>query len=252
MKTLLFILALPLAAQTNVAVGRMAMPPQESQAVDQWLVGRVVGSPAQMVGAVLVGDTTIALPASLVAACSWTYPVVSISSTANVSTITVETMQVPTGSQIVLSGAVTTPAYNATFIITSAPTNNNLLTFALTIANNAAYDNANVNTNGFNQLTYARCAVLIDNEAIGINGTANGTVFFATRGDLNTIAAAHAAGAQIQVLKYPDKRHLYRSDITALTANILQSTVTPKIAALQTTISTSQAQIVTLQNSAAK
>ena len=243
MKTLLFLLSIPLIAQT-VSVGGIANTPDSTAAISQWIIAQTAGTPTPTTAAIAIGDTTVALPAAIASGCLESYAMVTLTSASNVSTTNASTYNVPLGTQVTVSNSLT-PAYNAIFATTSAPSTSAGLTWALTIAD-GNYANTNPTTNGYPVLTYNHCAVLIDSEVIEVTGY-NGTTYTANRASLGTTAAAHALGANMTPLKYSGLRGLFRANAQSLVGQILQTTVTPAIAAQQAIIAAAQAQILKLQ-----
>ena len=243
MKTILFLLAIPLVAQTT-SVGGIAATPDATSAISSWIITQTMGTPTPTTTAIAVGDVTVALPAVIASACSESYSMVTLTSASNVSTTNASTYLVPLGTQVTVSNSLT-PAYNATFATTSAPSTSAGLTWALTIAD-GTYSNANPTTNGYATLTYNHCAVMVDTEAIEVTGY-NGTTYTVNRGTLGTTAVAHASGANMTLLKYSGLRGLFRANAQALVGQILSTVVTPAIAAQQAIIAAAQIQIIKLQ-----
>lgn len=239
------LLSLPLAAQT-VSLGGIANPPDATTAINAFLATQSSGVSALVVAAIQSGDSSIQLPAAILAACIETYNITTMSSATNTTTATVSTANVPTGTKIAIANATTT-AYNATFSTTSAPANSSSLTWALTIAD-GSYSNSSPSTNGYPALTYTRCAVLVDSEVIGINGTTDGTNYASlTRGDMGTTAAAHNANSRMYLLKDSGMRARWRRLAAADAQTIVVSGGTARINSLTAQITALQVQILAIQ-----
>ena len=267
MKTVIVFVCLvfSVVAQQNIPVGRMALTPLDSAAVDGLLFSaenlNPQGGQSSMAFALDGSQTSVQLPSSIVANCTWTYPVTTLTVTGNVATATTETFpaylvngasaSMPVGTRIAISNAVN-PAFNQTFTVSALQTQNQL-TFAV-IQANGTYTNPSVDSNYFILLTYNRCAVLIDSEVLTIIGTSDGTNFTAVRGELGTVAAPHASGAAVTLLRYPDKRHWYRSIITQATGEAFSTgrAVTPRYTQLLQQISTAQAALAQATGRAAR
>lgn len=245
MKTiLLLILALATASAQTVNVGGIATPPDVTAALNGYLLTQTsVTAPA--LTAIQAGDATIQLPLAIASACSESYSVTTISSTSNVSTLGVATVSVPLGTQVSISQA-TTAAYNGTFATTSAPSTSSGLTIGLTIAN-GTYSNSNPSVNGYPVLTWAHCTIKVDDEAIEINGTADGTTYAIVRGTLGTTAAAHASGAQMSLLKDANLRAWYRGNARDIVRQIVDRVGTSRINSLTAQKAALDAQIAAIR-----
>lgn len=223
-----------LLAQQNVPVGRMALRPADSAAIDTFLYSaenlNPQGGASVLSGALDASQTSLRLPADVASNCTWSYPVTSLSVSSNVATATVETFpayltggsatSMPVGTRLTLSNSLQ-PLLNGVFTLAALQTQNQL-TFSVVLPN-GSYSNPSVDTNDFIILSYSRCSILIDSEVISIIGTADGSSFAAVRGELGTTAAPHALGAAVTLLRFPDKRHWYRSLITNATAEVFAS-----------------------------
>lgn len=239
------VLALPLAAQ-SVTLGSIANPPDATATINGFLATQVSSTNAVVLGAIQSGDSSIQLPAALSVACVETYNITTLTSASNVTTATVSTANVPLGTLITIVNA-TTAAYNATFATTSAPANSSSLTWALTIAN-GTYSNSNPSTNDYPRLTYGRCAVLVDSEVIGINGTTDGTNYASlTRGDMGTTAAAHSSNSRMYLLKDSGMRARWRRLASADSQTIVINGGTSRINTLTAQIAALQLQIIAIQ-----
>ena len=227
MKTilLLILIAATLAAQTT-QVGGIANPPDVTAALNSYLLTQISTS-APSLAALQAGDTSMTLPPAIASACFESYGVVTITSASNTSTLGVATVSVPLGTLVTISKA-TTAAYNGTFATTSAASTSSGLTIGLTIAN-GTYSNTSPSTNGYPVLTWNHCTVLVDQEAIEINGTTDGTNHAIVRGTLGTTAAAHASGASLQLLKDANLRAWFRGNAAEITNAIVERVGTSRL-----------------------
>lgn len=236
MKTIILLLILipillftsALSAQT-VNVGGIANPPDVTAALNGYLLTQIAVS-APSLTALTASDTSMTLPPAIASTCVETYSVVTIASASNVSTLGVATLNVPLGTLITISRA-TTAQYNGTFATTSPASTSSGLTFSLAIAN-GTYSNASPSTNGYPVLSYNHCTILIDNEAIEINGTANGKSFNIIRGVLGTTVAPHAQDAPLQLLKDTNLRAWYRGNASEITNAIIERVGTSRLRVL--------------------
>jgi hypothetical protein len=246
MKLLSFLLLIPvlsLNAQTT-NVGGIATPPDVTTALNSYLLTQIATS-APSLTSLTAGDASMTLPQPISSACVETYSVTTISSASNVSTLGVATVSVPLGTQITISGA-TTAQYNAVFTTTSAPSSSSGLTISLGIAN-GSYSNSNPSTNGYPVLSWNHCTILIDNEAVEVNGTSDGVTYSIVRGTLGTTAAAHAQGASLQLLKDANLRAWYRANNRDIVRTIIDRVGTPRINTLTAQKTALDAQIAAIR-----